>query len=72
MAACKIHKNIKLARVAADALAELEPDSSASYVLLHNTLTDLDQWEDAKEVRKSMEGNAIKKERASSWAERSA
>lgn len=72
LTACKIHKNIELARVAADALAELEPESSASYVLLHNALADLDQWDDAKEVRKSMEGNAIKKERASSWVERSA
>ncbi|KAJ8434935.1 hypothetical protein Cgig2_023932 [Carnegiea gigantea] len=69
LAACKIHKNIELARIAADALAELEPESSASYVLLHNTLPDLDHWEDAKEVRKSMEGNAIKKEHASSWFE---
>jgi len=72
LAACKTHKNVELARVAADALAELEPESSAPYVLLHNTLADVDQWEDAKEVRKSMEGNDIKKERASSWVECSA
>ncbi|KAL9236057.1 hypothetical protein vseg_010765 [Gypsophila vaccaria] len=69
LGACRMHNNVELARIASDALSKLEPESSASYVLLHNTFADLKQWEDAKEVRNMMERKKIRKGRASSWVD---
>ncbi|KAK9733314.1 hypothetical protein RND81_04G059300 [Saponaria officinalis] len=69
LGACRMHNNVELARIASEALSKLEPESSASYVLLHNTFADLEQWEDAKQVRNMMEIKNIRKGRASSWVD---
>lgn len=69
LGACRMHNNVELAWIAAEKLSKLEPESSAPYILLHNMLADVEQWEDAREVRKLMAGNNIKKERASSWVD---
>ncbi|KAK9078666.1 hypothetical protein SSX86_002723 [Deinandra increscens subsp. villosa] len=61
LGACKVHNNMKLARVAAEALIRLEPESSTAYVLLHNMYADIGQWDDATEIRKLMEKHNIKK-----------
>nr|GEZ90893.1 hypothetical protein [Tanacetum cinerariifolium] len=58
---CKVHNTIKLARVAAEALIRLDPESSTPYVLLHNMYADIGQWDDATEVKKLMEKHNIKK-----------
>ncbi|KNA05975.1 hypothetical protein SOVF_185380 [Spinacia oleracea] len=67
LGACRIHNNVELAQIASEALSKLEPESSAPYVLLHNMFADVEQWEDAKKVRNTMEIKNIKKGRASSW-----
>lgn len=64
LGACRIHNNVELARVAAKALLRLEPESSAPYVMLYNLYADVDQWDDATEVRMLMEKNNIRKEPA--------
>ncbi|GMH28739.1 hypothetical protein Nepgr_030582 [Nepenthes gracilis] len=69
LGACRIHNNVELARFAAEALMKLEPESSAPYVLLHNMYADVEQWENAAEVRKMLERSNIKKECASSWVD---
>ncbi|MFS7957365.1 putative tetratricopeptide-like helical domain superfamily [Helianthus anomalus] len=61
LGACKVHNNIKLARVAAEALIRLEPESSTAYVLLHNMYVDIGQWDDATEIRMLMEKHNIRK-----------
>lgn len=68
LGACKMHNNVKLARVAAEALMRLEPESSAPYVLLYNMYADIGQWNDATEVRLLMEKNNIRKEAGHSSA----
>ncbi|KAL2933474.1 hypothetical protein RDABS01_016593 [Bienertia sinuspersici] len=67
LGACKIHNNVELAQIASEELSKLEPESSAPYVLLHNMFADVEQWEDAKKVRKIMDIHKIRKGRASSW-----
>ncbi|KAK4849498.1 hypothetical protein QYF36_025442 [Acer negundo] len=57
----RLHNNVELARVAADALMKLEPESSTLYVLLYNMCADLGQWDEASEVRMMMKSNKIKK-----------
>ncbi|XP_010683888.2 pentatricopeptide repeat-containing protein At1g62260, mitochondrial [Beta vulgaris subsp. vulgaris] len=70
LGACRIHNNVELAQVASEALSKLEPESSAPYVLLHNMFVDVEQWEDAKNIRNAMNINNIRKGRGSSWLER--
>ncbi|KAK6916773.1 E motif [Dillenia turbinata] len=62
LGACRVHNNVDLARVAAEALMRLEPESSAPYVLLYNMYADAEQWDMATEVRMLMERNNVKKE----------
>ncbi|KAL1133423.1 hypothetical protein V6Z11_A12G040300 [Gossypium hirsutum] len=52
----------KLARVAAEALMRLEPESSAPYILLYNMYSEVGQWDAAEEVREMMEKNNIRKQ----------
>lgn len=62
LGACRMHNNVELAQVAAEALMRLEPDSSAPYVLLYNMYADKGQWDDAVKVRLVMEENNIRKQ----------
>ncbi|XP_073146365.1 pentatricopeptide repeat-containing protein At1g62260, mitochondrial [Henckelia pumila] len=63
LGACRVHNNVEYARVAAEALMRLEPESSGPYVLLYNMYADAGRWNDADEIRVLMERNNIKKER---------
>lgn len=64
LGACRVHNNVRLARVAAEALMRLEPESSAPYVLLYNMYADLGEWDNATEIRMLMKRNNITKEPA--------
>ena len=72
LGACRVHNNVELARVAAEALTRLEPESSASYVLLYNMYVDVGRWDDATDVRVIMERNKVRKQTGYSWVESSA
>ncbi|KAL6952198.1 Pentatricopeptide repeat-containing protein, mitochondrial [Sarracenia purpurea var. burkii] len=71
LGACRVHNNVELARVAAEALTRLEPDSSAPYVLLYNMYADVGRWDDATEVRMIMDINKIRKQPGYSWVDSS-
>ncbi|KAK7822492.1 pentatricopeptide repeat-containing protein [Quercus suber] len=66
---CRIHGNIELGRKAAECLIELEPQSSAPYVLLSSIYAVLGRWELVEKVRKLMDERQVRKERAVSWIE---
>ncbi|RVW38631.1 Pentatricopeptide repeat-containing protein [Vitis vinifera] len=66
---CRIHGNIELGRKAAERLIELEPQSSAAYVLLSSIYAVLGRWESVQKVRQLMNERQVKKERAISWLE---
>ncbi|KAL0345277.1 UNVERIFIED_CONTAM: Pentatricopeptide repeat-containing protein, mitochondrial [Sesamum radiatum] len=63
LGACRVHHNVELAKVAAEALMRLEPESSGPYILLYTMYADAGRWNDADEIRMIMENNNIKKER---------
>ncbi|KAL5788822.1 hypothetical protein ACOSP7_005771 [Xanthoceras sorbifolium] len=65
----RIHGNIELGRKAAEQLIELEPQSSAAYVLLSSIYSALGKWDLVEKVRQLMEERQVKKERAISWIE---
>ena len=69
LGACRVHNNVELALVAADALIRLEPESSAPYVLLYNIYANLGQWDDAESVRVLMEEKNVKKQAGYSWVD---
>ncbi|URE47971.1 PPR repeat [Musa troglodytarum] len=64
LGACRVHNDVALAQVAAEALVEIEPESSAPYVLLHNMHVDEGKWDNATEIRKTMDKNRVVKQPA--------
>ncbi|KAK0587082.1 hypothetical protein LWI29_017028 [Acer saccharum] len=62
LAACKVHGNIELGRLAAGKVTELEPSDAGAYVSLSNIYADFGHWEEAQEVRSQMRGIGVKKE----------
>ncbi|XP_019434005.1 PREDICTED: pentatricopeptide repeat-containing protein At1g62260, mitochondrial [Lupinus angustifolius] len=71
LSACRVHNNVELAQVAAEALIKLEPESSAPYVLLYNMYANLGQWDDAERMRVRMEESNVKKQTGYSWVDSS-
>ncbi|KAJ7956887.1 Pentatricopeptide repeat-containing protein [Quillaja saponaria] len=67
LAACRIHKNVDLAKVAAERLLLIDPNNSGAYSALANTLSACAKWDDAAKIRKSMKERAVKKEQGFSW-----
>ncbi|XP_054791873.1 pentatricopeptide repeat-containing protein At2g21090 isoform X2 [Prosopis cineraria] len=66
---CRIHGNIDIGREAAEHLIELEPKSSAAYVMLSSVYAVLGKWELVEKVRQLMDERRVKKELAISWIE---
>ncbi|KAG4943937.1 hypothetical protein JHK84_048001 [Glycine max] len=56
LAACKLHKDIKIAEIAARNLLRLEPYNSANYVLMMNIYSTFDRWGDVERLKESMTG----------------
>ncbi|CAN6450961.1 unnamed protein product [Victoria cruziana] len=69
LSAAKIHANLAVAALAAQALIKLEPKSSMSYVVLSNMYANAGQWNAALEVRNLMGKHGVKKEPGCSYIE---
>lgn len=67
LGACRVHKNVELGKLAAQKLLLLEPDDSATYVLLSNIYAAAGRWKERDEVRKLMDSKKVKKEAGCSW-----
>lgn len=63
----RIHGNIELGKKSAEQLIELEPQSSAAYVLLSSIYGTLGKWESVEKVRHLMNQRKVRKELALSW-----
>lgn len=66
---CKIHGNVELSRIVMRHLVEIDPCSSAAFLLLSAIYASLGRWESAKEVRDLMHERGIEKDMALSWLE---
>lgn len=69
LSACKIHKNPGMAERICEEILKIDPQDSASYVLLANTQASAKRWLDVSEVRKTMRVRMVKKEPGISWFE---
>ncbi|KAL5544458.1 hypothetical protein UlMin_008242 [Ulmus minor] len=67
LAACKVHGDIELGKLAAQKVLELEPSDAGAYVSLSNICADLGQWEEVLKIRRRMKGTGVKKERGLSF-----
>lgn len=69
LSACKIHRNADMASRIAEEILRIDPQDSASYVLLSNIQATAERWQDVSKVRKQMRQMMVKKEPGSSWYE---
>ncbi|XP_077233929.1 tetratricopeptide repeat (TPR)-like superfamily protein [Tasmannia lanceolata] len=69
LGACRAHCNVRLGRIAAGFLLEIEPDNPAVYVFLSNIYAAAGQWEEAASVRELMRKNGVIKKPGCSWME---
>lgn len=69
LAACRVHRNLELGKIAAEKLISCQPQDSAAYVLLANLYAATGNWPDRAKVRKLMDERKVKKETGYSWIE---
>ncbi|KAI7983736.1 Pentatricopeptide repeat-containing protein [Camellia lanceoleosa] len=69
LAACRVHLNLDLGKLAAEKLILLQPQDSAAYVLLSNMYAAAGNWQARAQVRKLMDKRKVKKEAGYSWIE---
>ncbi|XP_057967219.1 pentatricopeptide repeat-containing protein At4g32430, mitochondrial [Malania oleifera] len=69
LGACRIHGNVDMGRRVADALMEMEPMASGSYVLISNMYAEKGEWEEVAKIRKGMKNRGVRKEIGFSWVD---
>lgn len=67
--ACRLHNNVKLGDIAAQNCLELEPDTTGYGSLLANIYASSEKWDDARKMRKILEGERFIKTPGCSWVE---
>ncbi|KAG6470924.1 pentatricopeptide repeat-containing protein At2g22070-like [Zingiber officinale] len=67
LAACKVHKDAELAKIAAERLLATNPDNSGAYSALANVYSACGRWNDAAKIWKSMKDKGVRKEQGFSW-----
>ncbi|KMT06218.1 hypothetical protein BVRB_7g161480 [Beta vulgaris subsp. vulgaris] len=67
LASCTVHKNVELAKLAADRLLLLDPGNSGAFAALANLYSACGKWAEAAKVRKSMKDKGVKKDQGLSW-----
>eukprot|EP01018_Ginkgo_biloba_P032087 Gb_22769 [translate_table: standard] len=67
LGACRIHTNVELGEHAAERFLELDPKSTAAYVLLSNIYAAAGRWDGIEKVRKMMKDRRVKKRPGCSW-----
>ncbi|KAG8079127.1 hypothetical protein GUJ93_ZPchr0007g3472 [Zizania palustris] len=69
LASCRIHGDLERGQLVAHRIMELEPTSSASYVILYNMYLDAGELSLASKTRDLMKQRGVKKEPGLSWIE---
>lgn len=67
LGACKVHKNLELAKTAAERLIVIDPDHAGAFSSLANLYSFCGKWADAAKIRKQKRDRGVKKDQGSSW-----
>ncbi|CAJ1958060.1 unnamed protein product [Sphenostylis stenocarpa] len=67
LGACRVYKNVELARISANKLFEIEPNNPGNYVSLFNILVTAKLWSEASAARILMNERGITKTPGCSW-----
>ncbi|MED6110738.1 hypothetical protein PIB30_045660 [Stylosanthes scabra] len=62
LAACKVHGDFELGKVAAEKVMEFRSSDAGAYVSLSNICADVGQWEEVAKIRSSLNWTGMKKE----------
>ncbi|MED6185929.1 hypothetical protein PIB30_061900 [Stylosanthes scabra] len=62
LAACKVHGDFELGKVAAEKVMEFRSSDAGAYVSLSNICADVGQWEEVTKIRSSLNWTGMKKE----------
>ncbi|MCE3214776.1 Pentatricopeptide repeat-containing protein [Datura stramonium] len=69
LSACRVHKNVDLAELAAAKLSELGSENDGTYTLLSNIYANAKRWKDVARVRSLMKHSGIRKRPGCSWVQ---
>ncbi|XP_068655198.1 pentatricopeptide repeat-containing protein At5g66520-like [Aristolochia californica] len=69
LSACKTHKNLEIAEIAARQLFVSEPENSGNYVLLSNMYAEVGKWDEVNKLRALLKDQGLKKNPGCSWTE---
>ncbi|XP_009133906.1 pentatricopeptide repeat-containing protein At4g20770 [Brassica rapa] len=67
LSSCRVHGDVSLARRIAGKLVALDPQNSATYVLLSNIYTSVRRWDEAAALQGLMNKNRVYKTPGHSW-----
>ncbi|KAK7843353.1 pentatricopeptide repeat-containing protein, partial [Quercus suber] len=67
LAACRSHRNLEIAEIAARKLFVLEPENSGNYVLLSNMYAEVGKWKEVDNLRALLKFHGMKKSPGCSW-----
>ncbi|XP_057451920.1 pentatricopeptide repeat-containing protein At1g20230-like [Lotus japonicus] len=67
LGACRVFKNVELAKIAAKKLFDIEPNNPGNYVSLFNILVSAKLWSEASQIRILMKDRGITKTPGCSW-----
>ncbi|XP_034676275.1 pentatricopeptide repeat-containing protein At1g71420-like [Vitis riparia] len=69
LGSCRKHGETKLAKLAAVKIKELDPNNSLGYILMSNIFCTDGRFNEARLIRREMEGKTVRKEPGLSWIE---
>ncbi|KAK4765163.1 hypothetical protein SAY86_026253 [Trapa natans] len=69
LGACRMHGNVEMAERVVNALMEIKPMESGSYVLMSNLYAENGHWEKVAKIRKGMRESGVVKEIGFSWVD---
>ncbi|ONK81530.1 uncharacterized protein A4U43_C01F30210 [Asparagus officinalis] len=67
LGACRTHRNLEIAEIAARNLFKLEPHNCANYLLMMSLYAYENRWEDAENMRNAMNAAGLKSKSGWSW-----
>ncbi|KAM0950862.1 putative tetratricopeptide-like helical domain superfamily [Dioscorea sansibarensis] len=67
LAACEVYGSVEFGRVAFDALVRLEPENAGNYVTMASIYSKAGMWDEAKMVRRMIDGKGMVKPTGNSW-----